>query len=41
MFSRTVEFVPGDKGKMIAVIHLQLIYQVAEKEWGKDGLEKW
>ena len=30
MFSRTVEFVPGDKGEMIAVVHHQLICQVGE-----------
>jgi len=32
MFIRTVEFVTGDKGKMIAVVHLQLIYQMVEEE---------
>ena len=40
MLSRTVEFVPSEKRKMIAVVHLGLIYQVAKEEREKDGLEK-
>ena len=40
ILSRTVEFVPSEKRKMVAVVHLGLIYQVAKEEWGKDGLEK-
>ena len=40
ILSRTVEFVPSEKRKMVTVVHLGLIYQVAKEEWGKDGLEK-
>ena len=36
ILSRTVEFVPSEKRKMVTVVHLGLIYQVAKEKWGKD-----